>query len=122
MHLKMVNIGGKEYPACFSTRVMMDLEDKGGTIQSALTAIAESEKVSDLFHLLHQMLLAGYRYSERQGLPHSGELSFDELIDSVGIDDYKSVFSEVMSIVRVSSETTVEATAPKNAETRQAVE
>lgn len=122
MRLKMVNIGGKEYPACFSTRVMMDLEEKGGTIQSALTAIAESEKVSDLFHLLHQMLLAGHRYSERQGLPHSGELSFDELIDSVGIDDYKSVFSEVMSIVRVSSETTVEATAPKNAETRQAVE
>lgn len=122
MRLKMVNIGGKEYPACFSTRVMMDLEEKGGTIQSALTAIAESEKVSDLFHLLHQMLLAGHRYSERQGLPHSGELSFDELIDSVGIDDYKSIFSEVMSIVRVSSETTVEATAPKNAETRQAVE
>ena len=122
MRIKMVTIGGKEYPACFSTRVMMDLEEKGGTIQSALTAIAKSGKVSDLFHLFHQMLLAGHRYSERQGLPHSGERSFDELIDSVGIDDYKPVFSEVMSIVRVSSETTVEATAPKNAETRQAVE
>ena len=62
MRTSTLTIRGTEYPCCFSTRVLLALEERGKRekpVKSAtemLSSIMENEALSDAFWLLHQLI------------------------------------------------------------------
>lgn len=114
-----VRIGDKDYITCFSTRVLLALEDKYGDSTEAINQIMTNRKITDLFYLLQLMLDAGDRYAKLEGIENAGTLSFDELVDSVGVDDYETMFSAITAAVSAGTKASVEVEAPKKTKTSQ---
>ena len=92
MRLGTVSIGGNKYPACFSARIMLELESEGGSVQEKLSKIADSGRMSELLPILHKMLVSGHRYAERHGIENPGEISYDDFVDDIGPDDFDGLF------------------------------
>ncbi|HJC21887.1 MAG TPA: hypothetical protein H9707_09045 [Candidatus Butyricicoccus avicola] len=115
MRTGKVTIHGKEYLLCFSTRVLMALEEREGDSQKGLTRILKDEKISDLFWLLEQMIDAGDRYAKIEGIDNPGALSFDQLMDTVGVDEYNEMFGALVSAVSEGNKPKVEVKPGKNA-------
>ena len=94
MRTSTLTIRGTEYPCCFSTRVLLALEERGKRekpVKSAtemLSSIMENEALSDAFWLLHQLMVAGNRYAKLEGLDAPEVFSLDDMIDLVGVEDY----------------------------------
>lgn len=120
MRTGRVVIGGKEYLTCFSTRVLMTLEERGNSADQELARILNSGKVTDSFWLLPQLIDAGDRYAKIEGIENPGKLTLDEIIDLVGIDEYDTMFHAIAETTKYGSEPTVEIKTPKNTETTQA--
>lgn len=111
-----ITIGKRTYKACFSTRVLMALEARGGDAEKELQRILDERKVADMFWLLHQMLDAGRRYSIIEGEEPPPELSHENLLDLVGMDDYGSMFAQMAATIADDKTPTVVADSAKNVE------
>ena len=126
MRTSTLTIRGTEYPRCFSTRVLLALEERGKRekpVKSAtemLSSIMENEALSDAFWLLHQLMVAGNRYAKLEGLDTPEVFSLDDMIDLVGVEDYPAMFAAIGKAVTDGQAQTVEAEFPKNADTTQA--
>lgn len=126
MRTSTLTIRGTEYPCCFSTRVLLALEERGKRekpVKSAtemLSSIMENEAMSDAFWLLHQLMVAGNRYAKLEGLDTPEVFSLDDMIDLVGVEDYPAMFAAIGKAVTDGQAQTVEAEFPKNADTTQA--
>ena len=94
-----IQIGRHTYKTCFSTRVVMALEARGGDADKELQRILDERKVADMFWLLHKMLDAGRRYSILEGENPPPEISYDNLLDLVGMDDYGSMFAQMAATI-----------------------
>ena len=116
MRTGKVEINGKEYLLCFSTRVLMALEERGGSSEAELQRIMDEHKVSDLFWLLEKMIDAGDRYAKLEGIENPGTISGDNLIDLVGVDDYETMFQSIVGAVAAGNTPEVKVKT-KNAET-----
>ena len=114
-----VTIGGKEYLTCFSTRVLIALEERGGHADQELTRILNSGKVTDSFWLLAHLIDAGNRYAKIEEIENPGKLTLDDIVDLVGIDEYDTMFRAIAETTNRGSEPTVEIKTPKNSETTQ---
>lgn len=119
MRTAHVTINGKEYLTCFSTRVLMALEEHCGDADVGLRRIMEEHKIADIFWLLQQMIDAGYRYAMLEGIENPGTLSLDELIDSVGVDEYEGMFKAIAETTKSGSTPRVRIKSEKNGETTQ---
>ena len=119
MRTEIVKICGKEYIACFSTRVLMALEEREGDSTKGLQRILSENKVSDLFWLLAQMIDAGDRYAKLEGLDNPGKLALDDLIDLIGVDEYEGVFRAVTETVKAGNTPNVEVKPAKNGKATQ---
>lgn len=114
MRTSTLTIRGTEYPCCFSTRVLLALEERGKRekpVKSAtemLSSIMENEALSDAFWLLHQLMVAGNRYAKLEGLDAPEVFSLDAMFAAIG------------KAVTDGQAQTVEAEFPKNADTTQA--
>lgn len=124
MRTSKITVAGKEYTTCLSTRVLVALEERGGDADKELARIMQGKKLADLFWLLAQMIDAGDRYAELEGLDNPGTLSLDELMDRMGPDDYEAMTGALADTVKAGSTPTVESKPAKgkgkNAEARQA--
>ena len=126
MKTSTLTIRGTEYPYCFSTRVLLALEERGKRekpVKSAtemLSSIMENEALSDAFWLLHQLMVAGNRYAKLEGLDAPEVFSLDDMIDLVGVEDYPAMFAAIGKAVTDGQAQTVEAEFLKNADTTQA--
>lgn len=74
MRTGTVNIHGKEYMICFSTRVIVRIEEKYGDYTKGLESILSGGKASDVFWLLAEMIEAGSRYARMEGMADAGTL------------------------------------------------
>ena len=124
MRTGKINIKGKEYMTCLSARVLRSLEERGGDADKELARIMQGRKLGDLFWLLAQMIDAGNRYAEMEKLENPGALTLDELLDSLGPDDFEIMTVALADTVKAGTTPTVEAQPAKgkgkNAEARQA--
>ena len=73
MRIVPVTILGKEYDLCFSTRVMMRMEEKN----------LDTETTIGNVHLLSYMMEAGDTYAKMCGHPGKGFLTVDEIADNL---------------------------------------
>lgn len=72
-----VTVHGKEYDLCFSTRVMMKVE------QSKI----DTDTAAGTVFLLSALMEAGDRYAKLNGQPGKGFMTADEIADSLGPDE-----------------------------------
>ena len=120
MRTTKAKIHGKEYLICFSTRVLMALEERDGDSSAGLEKIMKTQKVSDVFWLLAQMIDAGDRYAKIEGIDNPGAISYDELVDTLGVDEYQDVFGAITEAVQKGTKPDVQTKPAKNAKTTQA--
>ena len=120
MRTGKIKIRDKEYIICFSTRVLIALEEREGDSTKGLQRILSENKMADLFWLLEQMIDAGDRYAKLEGLENPGRLALDEIIDAVGVDEYETIFGSVATAVKAGNKATIELKQSKNAKTTQA--
>lgn len=117
MKLHSVTLNGKTYYVCFSARVMLALEERGGTAGEELDRILASEKLQDTFWLLTKMLDAGRRYAMTEELETIPDpISMDQLLDSTDLLDYQSLTAQITQTIKDDSTPTVEAIPAKNEE------
>lgn len=117
MRTAKAKIHGKEYLICFSTRVLMALEEREGDSSAGLEKIMKTQKVSDVFWLLTQMIDAGDRYAKIEGIENPGTISYDELVDTLGVDEYQDVFGAITEAVQKGTKPDVQTKPAKNAKT-----
>lgn len=115
MRTSKVTIDGKEYLTCFSTRVLVVLEEREGNADEGLKRIMSGGKTSDAFWLLTQMIDAGDRYAKLEGLDNPGKLTLDELYDRVDVNEYADMFRAVIETAMNGTKATIEVKPSKNA-------
>lgn len=119
MRTGKVTVHGKEYLLCFSTRVLMALEEREGDSDKALMRILNEHKITDLFWLLSQMIDAGDRYAKIEGIENPGKLTVDELADIVGVDEYENMFASITKAIGAGNKQNIKIKPSKNAKTTQ---
>lgn len=121
MRTATVKIHDKEYLVCFSTRVLLAIEEREGYSEKGLQRILKDGKASDLFWLLAQMVDAGNRYAKIEGIDNPGTISYDEILDTVGVDEYQNMFTAIVEAVKAGNTPTIKTTPAKrkNAKTTQ---
>lgn len=119
MRTTSIKIKEKEYLLCFSTRVMLTCEARNGSVDEELKLIyaeAEKGKMHETIWFLYELLKAGSKYAEVEGLENPPLMNYETFIDSIGIDDFDTLFSKVTEAVKSGNERKVETEVPKNAE------
>ena len=81
-----IEIAGKTYITCLSTRVVMNLQKKG-KLEDVLADVEKSEDLSTIMELIYMLIDAGDRYAKLAGLDNPPLMSFDDMVDVLGIDD-----------------------------------
>lgn len=126
MRTSTLTVRGKEYLCCFSTRVLLALEDRGRQENPAKSAtemlgaiMDDNGNLRDAFWLLHQMMVAGHRYAVLEGMDAPEPMPLEDMIDLIGVEDYQAMFAAIGQAVTAGQTQTVEAEFPKNAETTQ---
>lgn len=78
MRVIPVTVLGREFDLCFSTRVMMRMEEEGLT----------TETTAGSAHLLSYLMEAGDTYAKIQGKPGKGFLTVNEIADELSYSDF----------------------------------
>lgn len=124
MRTGKIEINGKEYITCMSIRVLTWLEDYGdGDSNQNLSRLIKEGRLTDMFELLVQLIDAGDRYAKLNDIENPGVLTYDELVDTMGIDDVSKITEMAQSItdtIRAGSEGHVKAKPVKPAKGKNA--
>lgn len=111
MRTGKIEINGKEYLLCFSTRVVRACSERYGSvgnIDKALTSGTEAEMMDESFWLLETMMDAGARYAKLNGIEAPPPLSYDDLYDLCGLDDLLGMKSKIFETVANGGEREIE--------------
>ena len=121
MKTSKAQIRGKEYLMCFSTRVVIECHKRYGGIENAMKKIFpgpdNDQEIEAVFWLFYEMLKAGSAYAKINGIDNPDIMTYDELIDSVGIDDYPQMLAKVIESTEKGIRRSVETVPGKNTET-----
>lgn len=105
MRVGQININGTKYPACLSTRVIMNIKEKTGKdFEAGINEILNAGNFEGLFWLMSQMLTAGARYNRLVGLEALEPPAEEDLLDLIGVDDYDKLTDTVLNAVVETSE------------------
>lgn len=102
MRTAKIEVNGKEYLLCFSTRVMRDCAGRYGGLEKIGDAISGGDMVKTLdecFWLMAQMMAAGAKYARLEGLENPEPLSYDDLYDCCGMDDLLGMKAKIMETI-----------------------
>lgn len=111
MRTGMIEIGKKEYILCFSAKVVRECAERYGSfdqIGKALLDGTEVEIMDESVWLLEQMMAAGNRYAEREGIQNPKPLTYDEIYDLCGLDDMMSLRTKVFDAIENGSKRRIE--------------
>lgn len=118
MRTATIEINGKDYLLCFSTRVMRDCAARYGGLENIGGAISGDDAMKTLdesIWLLAQMMAAGAKYAKLEGLENPEPLSYDDLYDVFGVDDWLELKGKVMETISDGTRRDVETEPEKNA-------
>ena len=116
MRTARITLAGKEYPMCFSARVVRACSERYGGIEH-LDEKMNGDAVQSLdeaIWLLSQMMDAGVRYAKINGDESAEAPTADDLYDLFGMDDFAGLKDKIAETITNGNKTTVEAEAPKN--------
>lgn len=104
-----INILGKEYPACLSTRMMIKVTEKTGKpFQEGIAELLDTNNIDGMFWVLSEMLEAGKRYHDLIGDKTPQPPTLDTLLDSVGLDSFNDLSDAIFKAAVSTSTADVE--------------
>lgn len=59
------------------------------------------------------MVDAGNRYAKIEGIDNPGTISYDEILDTVGVDEYQNMFTAIVEAVKAGNTPTIKTTPAK---------
>lgn len=111
MRYAKLELGGRSYVCALTTRVLMELEEEGTSLDKMM---GDGSNIKGVFKLLEKMLRAGAKYAAMEGIETAGAPSYDELLDMTTPEDYNGMVEAVTRAIN--GERAVEAEVdPKNA-------
>lgn len=111
-----ISIAGREYLLAMSTRVMVKIENHGGSLQKML---GDSDHImTNVSSLLMWMSEAGRVYAAMTTGEKYEALTEEVMMDMVGPDDLQGFQDAIISVAQ--GDRKVDAEPPKNAEAAQA--
>lgn len=116
MRTGKIEINGKEYLLCFSTRVVRACSERYGGVENIDKALMQGTEVNmmdESFWLLATMMDAGARYAKLNGIETPPPLSYDDLYDLCGVDDLMGMKTKIFETVASGSEREID-TEPEN--------
>lgn len=121
MRTGKIEINGKEYLLCFSTRVVRACSERYGGVENidkALMQGTEANMMDESFWLLATMMDAGARYAKLNGIETPPPLIYDDLYDLCGVDDLMGMKTKIFETVASGSEREID-TEPENEKNRE---
>lgn len=120
MRTGKITVNGKEYILCFSARVIRACIERYGALEKIDDVLSGKDTLRSLdesFWILAQMMQAGERYAEMEGLDHHRALTADELYDTFDAESMEQLKWHIASTMSAGAERHVETedAAPKNA-------
>lgn len=107
MRTAEVNLMGKTYTLCYSARVAASVEERSGTVKAEMEKLSEGS-LGETFWLLSQLLDAGERYERLMGNEPEPPPSYDDIVDSVGSDEFNEIYAAVARALTAGSTAKVE--------------
>ena len=119
MRTGKITINNKQYTLCFSARVIRNCAEKFGgmdKIDEVMNANDETEAFDSAIWLLNQLMQAGEKYCKANGMDTEKTPNIDEMLDLMGIDDFKNMKKSIAESISNGTERNLEIE-EKNAET-----
>lgn len=118
MRTGTLNLRGKEYMSCFSTRTTIACVDRYGSLEAMYKTLSEAEDKSlkEVMWILAAMLDAGARYAKLEGIENPVPPTYDDLCDLCGSDDLPDLMACITQTVSKGTKREVELAPEKNGE------
>lgn len=125
MKTAKINLDGKEYLLCFSTRVVKKCAERYGGVEKIDEALGSEDAVQALdesLWILAAMLDAGARYAKLNGMENPAPPDQESLYDLCDVSDFAGLKGKIMETITAGKAHQVEAAPGKNAAATQAKE
>lgn len=103
-----VEIGGKNYLLCQSLRVA------AMSVAISRKELKEEETVNEVVDMLKTLMDGGHKYALKMGIENPEPLTKDEILDYLGMDDFKRIIATIQAATLESSKRTIEVEPPKD--------
>lgn len=98
MTVAKIKLLGKEYPACLSTEVMINIQDKTEkAFTEGINELLSMDNIDGMFWLLAEMLEAGKKYYDLIGKDAPEPPNREALKALTGFDDYQALVDSIYS-------------------------
>lgn len=118
MRTTTIELGGSTYPLCFSVRVLRACTERYGTFSGVYKALAsedEVERLDEVLWVLSEMMRAGAKYAELNGLEGPAPLNVETLMDLCDLSDFVRFRGAITETITAGSKAHVETEAKKKA-------
>ena len=117
MRVAKIELLGKEYPLCFSTRAVKACAEKFGVLENIGNALGggnEAEMLDNVFWLLSVLIDAGVRYERLMSGAEIDPLTADELMDICDLSDLEKLKDKIFEAMNAGTERAVEVETEKS--------
>ena len=107
-----MTIDGREHLLCFSGRVLRSVTEKFGGVREMYEAFHSEDETANLdaaVWALAQMVDAGDRYAQLNGLPNPGRYTAEDLYDLIDINDFTGIYSKIRETITSGKQRTIDA-------------
>lgn len=119
MRTAKITLGGREYPMCFSMRVVRACNERYGGIENIDSAIRDggtARTMDEVIWLLHAMIDGGIRHAAASGESAPDIPSLEDMYDICDISDFAGLREKITETISSGSTPAVTVKAdPKNA-------
>lgn len=119
MRTATITLAGEERLLCFSTRVLLAVNSKFGSLEALFDQLRDSTDTENSLKaalwVLAQMMNAGYRYGQHEGMNVALPLTEDMILDLCSPVEILDLGSKVQEALSVGTSREVEAKPPKKA-------
>ena len=112
MRTAKMTINSREHLLCFSGRVLRSVTEKFGGVTEMYEAFNSGDQAARLdaaIWALAQMVDAGDRYAQLNGLPNPGRYTPEDLYDLIDINDFTGLYGKIRETITSGSRRTVDA-------------
>ncbi len=117
MRTSTITLAGKERLLCFSTRVTLAVTQRFGSLEKMFDFLQKEEdaekRMEASLWVLEQMMDAGYRYAQHEGMDVPEPLTTDEILDLSDPLEIVQMGAKIQETMTAGTDREVEARAPK---------
>lgn len=118
MRTATITLAGEERILCFSTRVLLAVNERFGSPEAMFDKLMDREDASGAFDaslwVLEQMMAAGAKYAKQEGLEPASPLTAEDILDLTTPGEILGLGTKIREALSAGTDREVEAKPPKN--------